>query len=250
MARMSRVVNPGVAHHVPQRGVKAAADGLQRRGLSRLSRRGIAGVHNGRGRCTRVLPDAETRAPDPGAPYGRWFAPATRRSAPALCEPHQSPPGLAGAPLAGTVPFVSHERRASHCGCSLRRTQSGTGTDSDDAGSLALVECRGARLGAGRCLGRVGARHRSIGWGLGRNFWDKGLRMRRPSNCGSIKSPAARSVHPRSSRTLKQWPRAGWRDGLPAGRDVVGARRAVAPLIRYRISGSLEAASTHPHAPS
>jgi hypothetical protein len=162
--RMARLVVPGCAHHVTQRGNRRM-EIFFGAGLPGLSRAAGQGLGAERRRLLGLLSDADPCASDPGAaarppagdgraargPGARGqLARLPRRGPSPLHPPDRFSRGLAGAPLAGALPLLRHGRGASPDLRALCGAEPGDGRPSGPGRGLALVERAGSSGRPGR----------------------------------------------------------------------------------------------------
>ena len=119
MARLARVVMPGMPHQVTQRGNR---------------------------RQQTFFGDGDYAA------YRRGFAAGGGRGAPPLHATHQFPPEMAGLLVARTFRFVCHGRIVPVGGGAVRGTQPGSGRPGSQHGAMALEQCAVTLMRSGRLL--------------------------------------------------------------------------------------------------
>ena len=201
MARIARVVVPGVPHHVTQRGNRrletffsdATTAPISRCWASIAARPGVAVW----GYC--LMPNHVHLILVP-ARRGR-AAPGAGRGAPALYAARQFPRGLARASVAGAVSFIPDGRGLAAGGGALCGAEPGARGAGETGAGLALVERAGASGRAGRRAGDGGAAA-----GAGRRL--AGVPARRRGGGGAGGDPRRRAHRPAAGLArLRRGPR-------------------------------------------
>ena len=212
MARLARIVVPGLAHHVTQRGNRGLETFFGKADYALYKALVAEQCRAAETAVLGLLPDAQPRALDPGAGRCGRPAPVPGRGAPALHPRGQPARGLDRPPVAGALPFLPHGRgppaaRGPLCRAEPRARETGA-----PGARLALVECAGAPRRPRR-RADVGGAAPGEGRGLAGVPPGPASRRRSWASCGVTRATAGRSAR------WISWPawKRGWAAHSPRG---------------------------------